>query len=51
MELPRNEFKHAINEEEARRFIDWGYKFVAVGTDHGMLARHADALARRFKDG
>ncbi len=39
------------NEEEARRFIEWGYTFVAVGADLGLLARHADALAKRFKGG
>jgi 4-hydroxy-2-oxoheptanedioate aldolase len=39
------------NEEEAKRFIDWGYTFVAVGADVGLLARHADALAKRFKPG
>jgi 4-hydroxy-2-oxoheptanedioate aldolase len=37
------------NEEEAKRFIDWGYTFVAVGSDLGLLARGADALAKRFK--
>jgi 4-hydroxy-2-oxoheptanedioate aldolase len=37
------------NEEEAKRFIDWGYTFVAVGSDLGLLARNADALAKRFK--
>lgn len=37
------------NEEEAKRFIQWGYTFVAVGADLGLLARGADALARRFK--
>jgi 4-hydroxy-2-oxoheptanedioate aldolase len=36
-------------EAEARRYIDWGYRFVAVGTDLGLLARNADALARGFK--
>jgi len=39
------------NEEEARRYIDWGYLFVAVGADVGLLARNADALAKRFKSG
>jgi 4-hydroxy-2-oxoheptanedioate aldolase len=38
------------NEEEARRFIAWGYTFVAVGSDLGLLARNADALAKRFKE-
>ena len=39
------------NEEEARRYIDWGYLFVAVGADVGLLARNADALAKKFKGG
>ncbi len=37
------------NEDEARRYIEWGYLFVAVGTDIGLLAKNADALAKRFK--
>jgi 4-hydroxy-2-oxoheptanedioate aldolase len=37
------------NEEEAKRFITWGYTFVAVGSDSGLLAKNADALAKRFK--
>lgn len=37
------------NEEEARRYIGWGYNFVAVGTDLVLLARATDALAQRFK--
>ena len=37
------------NEEEARRYIDWGYLFVAVGSDVGLLAKNADALAKKFK--
>ncbi len=37
------------DEAEARRFIEWGYSFVAVGSDLGLLRRNADALARRFK--
>ena len=39
------------NEEEIRRYIDWGYQFVAVGADVGLLARHADALAKKFRTG
>ena len=38
-----------VNEEEARRYIDWGFTFVAVGIDLGLLTRAADALAKRFK--
>jgi 4-hydroxy-2-oxoheptanedioate aldolase len=39
------------NEEEARRYIEWGYLFVAVGADVGVLAKNADALAKKFKSG
>jgi len=37
------------NEDEARRYIGWGYNFVAVGVDVVLLARAADGLAQRFK--
>lgn len=37
------------DEEEARRFMDWGYTFVALGSDLGLLRRAADGLARRFR--
>jgi 4-hydroxy-2-oxoheptanedioate aldolase len=37
------------NDAEARRYIDWGYKFVAVGSDLGIMAKGADALAKAFK--
>jgi 4-hydroxy-2-oxoheptanedioate aldolase len=37
------------NEDEARRYIGWGYLFVAVGSDLGLLTRGADTLARKFK--
>jgi len=36
-------------EDEARRYIAWGYTFVAVGSDVGVLANNADALAKKFK--
>jgi len=36
-------------EADARRYIDWGYRFVAVGTDIGLLAKNADALAAAFR--
>lgn len=41
----------APKEDDARRYISWGYSFVAVGSDGGILARGADALARTFKGG
>ena len=37
------------NEEEAKRYIEWGYLFVAVGVDTSLLVRAADGLAKRFK--
>jgi 4-hydroxy-2-oxoheptanedioate aldolase len=37
------------DEAEARRYIEWGYSFVAVGMDVGLLLRGADALAAKFK--
>ncbi|MGH6989138.1 MAG: aldolase/citrate lyase family protein, partial [Stellaceae bacterium] len=37
------------NEEEARRYLDWGFLFVAVGVDTALLGRNADALAKRFR--
>lgn len=35
--------------EEARRYLDWGYTFVAVGTDVGLLAKAADRLCADFQ--
>jgi 4-hydroxy-2-oxoheptanedioate aldolase len=40
----------ATVEEVAHRYINWGYKFVAVGTDTGLLVKASDGLAKRFKD-
>lgn len=37
------------NEEWARRYLDLGATFVAVGTDVGILAKQTLALAGRFK--
>jgi 4-hydroxy-2-oxoheptanedioate aldolase len=36
------------NEEEVRRYIGWGYTFVAVGSDIGLL-RGADMLAKKYR--
>jgi 4-hydroxy-2-oxoheptanedioate aldolase len=38
------------NEEEAKKRLAEGFQFVAVGADMGILARGADALAKRFKE-
>jgi 2-dehydro-3-deoxyglucarate aldolase len=37
------------NEDDARRYIEWGYSFVAVGVDLGLLKSTASSLAARFK--
>ncbi len=37
------------NEDEARRYIEWGYLFVAVGSDIGLLAKNADTLPKKYK--
>lgn len=39
----------AGGEEDARRYIAWGYTFVAAGVDTVLLARAADDLAARLK--
>jgi len=36
-------------EAEARRYLEWGMTFVAVGGDTGLLRQSAVALAQRFK--
>lgn len=36
-------------EEDARRYLSWGYTFVAVGSDVGLLTKYGDALAKTFK--
>jgi 4-hydroxy-2-oxoheptanedioate aldolase len=37
------------NEADARHWLECGAQFVAVGSDAGLLARGADALAAKFK--
>ena len=36
-------------EAEVRRYMEWGFTFVAVGSDLGLLAKSADALVRTYK--
>ena len=38
------------DREEAQRYIDAGFTFVAVGSDAGLLARNAEKLAAHFKE-
>jgi 4-hydroxy-2-oxoheptanedioate aldolase len=37
------------NEADARHWLECGALFVAVGSDTGILARGAEALAAKFK--
>lgn len=39
------------DEGLARRYMEAGTTFTAVGADSGLLARQSEALARRFKSG
>ena len=39
------------NEEEARRYIDWGYLFVAVGADVGLLAQQCRRACQEVQTG
>lgn len=41
----------STDEAQARVYLEWGYTFVAVGTDVTLLARATTALAARFKGG
>ncbi len=36
-------------EDDARRYLGWGYTFVAVGADMGVLRKAADELLARFR--
>ncbi|WP_424830123.1 HpcH/HpaI aldolase family protein [Ruegeria sp.] len=40
----------SMNDEDSERYIDWGFSFVAVGSDLSLLARSSDNLARRFQE-
>ncbi len=37
------------NADDAEAFFEMGYNFTAVGSDAGILARNAEALATRFR--
>lgn len=39
----------AFNPDHARRYIDWGVQFVAVGSDLSVLVKGTTALAASFK--
>ena len=39
----------AVTPEDAARYIEWGFAFVAGGVDTGLLAKASDALAARMR--
>jgi 4-hydroxy-2-oxoheptanedioate aldolase len=41
----------ASSEEEAQRYIDLGFTFVAVGADYSLYTKAVDSLAQRFGRG
>ena len=41
----------SIDEGVARNYLNWGYTFVAVGTDVTLLSRASSELATRFAEG
>ena len=38
----------AFNPDTAKRYIDWGFRFVAVGSDINLLVKGSDALLQKF---
>lgn len=39
----------AFNPDDANRYMEWGFSFVAVGSDTSVLSRGADRLSGLFK--
>lgn len=39
----------AFNPDDANRYIDWGFSFVAVGSDTGVLGKATAGLAIKYK--
>ncbi len=39
----------AFNPDHAKRYIDWGFQFVAIGSDLGFVVKGSDALVAQFK--
>ena len=40
----------AIGRKIGERYLNWGYKFVAVGNDGSLLTEASDSLCRHFKN-
>jgi 4-hydroxy-2-oxoheptanedioate aldolase len=36
----------AASEQDAQRYVEWGYKFVAIGSDTGIIANGSEKLAK-----
>ena len=36
-------------QADAQRYLEWGFSFVAVGSDLGVLTKGTDALVATFK--
>ena len=39
----------AFNDEDAHRYLGWGYTILGIGSDQGLLARASDELVGRFR--
>jgi len=40
----------AVVEEDAKRYIEWGYTMVGIGSDQGLLIKASDTLVARFRE-
>jgi 4-hydroxy-2-oxoheptanedioate aldolase len=40
----------AVVEEDAKRYIEWGYTMVGIASDQGLLIKASDALVTRFRE-
>jgi 4-hydroxy-2-oxoheptanedioate aldolase len=40
----------AVVEEDAKRYIEWGYTMVGIGSDQGLLIKASDALVQRMQE-
>jgi 4-hydroxy-2-oxoheptanedioate aldolase len=40
----------SFRADEARKYIEWGFRFIAVGSDLGLLAGGSERLAASFKE-
>ncbi|MDI9332013.1 MAG: HpcH/HpaI aldolase/citrate lyase family protein [Alphaproteobacteria bacterium] len=40
----------AVLEEDAKRYIEWGYTMVGIGSDQGLLIKASDSLVQRFRE-